>query len=354
MNTPVSVGVIGCGGISAVHLNCLCLMEQVKVVAVCDIKRERAEAARDYCARERNWQVDVYEDYKELIARADIDVVHVLTPHYLHAPIALDAIRAGKYVLVEKPVARDTVQARELIAGAQGRLAVIFQNRYNGSVKALRELLASGELGGLKMVRANVLWHREAPYYIQSGWRGSMETEGGGTLINQSIHTLDLMLYTVGPAKRVKGTTSIDYLKGVIDVEESVHAVLEYANGARGLIHCSNSNAIDAPIELEYILEKGTLLLRGDRLYKLVGDECEVVFTPAKLNVGGKDYWGTGHLAQIKDYYAHIMSGEHFWLDGAQAYPALDLVKAIQLSSAEDRWVELADMPFETIVPGAN
>ena len=135
-----------------------------------------------------------------------------------------------------------------------------FQNRYNGSVKALRELLASGELGGLKMVRANVLWHREAPYYTQSGWRGSMETEGGGTLINQSIHTLDLMLYTVGPAKRVKGTTSIDYLKGVIDVEESVHAVLEYANGARGLIHCSNSNAIDAPIELEYILEKGTLL----------------------------------------------------------------------------------------------
>lgn len=354
MNTPVSVGVIGCGGISAVHLNCLCRMEQVKVAAVCDIRRERAEAARDYCERERGWRPDVYEDYNELIARDDIQAVHVLTPHYLHAPIAIKAIDSGKYALVEKPVARDLNQARELLGRAQGRLAVIFQNRYNGSVRALRALLASGEMGGLKMVRASVLWHREAPYYTESGWRGSMETEGGGTLINQSIHTLDLMLYTVGPATRVKGASSIDYLKGVIDVEESVHAVLEYANGARGLIHCSNSNAIDAPIELEYVLEKGALLLRGDRLYRLQGDECEVVFTPASINVGGKDYWGTGHLAQIQDYYAHIISGEHFWLDGEQAYPALNLVKAIQQSAAEDRWVELDAMPFETVVLGAN
>ena len=174
-----------------------------------------------------------------------------------------------------------------------------------------------------------------------------MDTEGGGTLINQSIHTLDLMLYTVGPATRVKGKTSIDYLQGVIDVEESVHATLEYECGARGIINCTNTNLIDAPIEVEYIPEKGALLLRGDNLYKFVGDECEVLFTPQKLDVGGKAYWGTGHLAEITDLYNHLIEGKSFWLDGVQAFPALNLVKAIQQSSVEDRWVELEKMPFE-------
>ena len=351
METPIRVGIIGCGGISAVHLNCLCRMENVEVVAVCDIKPERAEKARKYCQDTRGWQPDAYTDYREIIKRADIQSVHILTPHYLHAPMAMEAIRAGKYALTEKPVASTVELAKQLLSEANGHLAVIFQNRYNGSVQKLRETLASGELGALKSVRANVLWHREAPYYTESGWRGSMETEGGGTLINQSIHTLDLMLYTVGPAKRVKGNVSIDYLQGVIEVEESAHAVLEYENGARGIINCTNANSIDAPIELEYILEKGALLLRGDRLYKFVEDECEVLFTPAQLNVGGKAYWGTGHLAQLNDYYDKLVRGEKYWLNGEQAFPALELVKAIQQSAAEDRWVELTKMPFENVVP---
>lgn len=346
MNTPVNVGVIGCGGISAVHLNCLCRMENVRVVAVCDIKPERALKARDYCRETCGWEPDMYEDYMQLIARDDIQSIHICTPHYLHAPMAIAALNAGKHVITEKPMASTIELAHDMIAAADGRLGVIFQNRYNGSVQELRRQLKSGELGALKTVRASVLWHREAPYYTESGWRGSMETEGGGTLINQSIHTLDLMLYTVGPATRVKGATSIDYLKGVIDVEESVHAVLEYACGARGIINCTNSNCIDAPIELEYILDKGTLLLRGDRLYKFVGDECQVLFTPAKVDLGGKSYWGTGHLAQLTDYYQKMIAGEPFWLDGRQAFPALELVKAIQKSSAEDAWVELEPMPF--------
>lgn len=351
METPVKVGIIGCGGISSVHLNCLCRMENVEVVAVCDIKPERAEKARKYCADTRGWNPDVYTDYMDLINRGDIQSVHVLTPHYLHAPMAIAALKSGKYALTEKPLAFTVEQAHELMAAADGRLGVIFQNRYNGSVQKLRQVLASGELGALKSVRANVLWHREAPYYTESGWRGTFASEGGGTLINQSIHTLDLMLYTVGPARRVKGSTSIDYLKGVIEVEETAHAILEYENGARGIINTTNANSIDAPIELEYILEKGSLLLRGDRLYKFVDDECEVLFTPGQLNVGGKSYWGTGHLAQLNDYYDKMIKGEKYWLNGEQAFPALNLVKAIQQSAAEDRWVELEKMPFENVVP---
>ena len=346
MQTPVKVGVIGCGGISAVHLNCLCRIDGVEVVAVCDIKPERALKAREYCRDTRGWEPDTYADWHELIARDDIASVHICTPHYLHAPMAIAALEAGKHVITEKPMASTLEDAHEMIAKSDGRLGVIFQNRYNGSVQELRRQLKSGALGALRTVRANVLWHRDPPYYTDSGWRGSMTTEGGGTLINQSIHTLDLMLYTVGPATRVKGATSIDYLKGVIDVEESVHAVMEYECGARGIINCTNSNCIDAPIELEYILDKGTLLLRGDRLYRFVDDRCDVLFTPRQLNVGGKSYWGTGHLAQLNDYYEKLISGERFWLDGAQAFPALNLVKAIQQSAAEDSWVELEKMPF--------
>ena len=153
MNTPVKVGVIGCGGISAVHLNCLCRMDNVQVAAVCDIRPERAQKAFDYCKDTRGWEPAIYSDYHDLIAREDIDTVHLCTPHYLHAPMALDAIKAGKFVLTEKPMASTVEAAHEMIANANGHLAVIFQNRYNGSVQTLRKVLKSGELGALKTVR---------------------------------------------------------------------------------------------------------------------------------------------------------------------------------------------------------
>ena len=149
----------------------------------------------------------------------------------------------------------DTQAAREMIRVSRqcnARLGVIFQNRYNPASKKLKELVASGVGGKFLGARASVCWHREKPYYVESGWRGSMTTEGGGTLINQSIHTLDLLTYIAGqPIVRVRGHVSTDRMEDVIDVETACHALAEYADGTSCVFHVTNDYVIDAPIQLE-------------------------------------------------------------------------------------------------------
>ena len=340
MNELIRVGIAGCGGISNAHIPVLLRMEGVKIVAVCDINPERAKAAAEKTGAE------IARDFGELIAREDVDVVHVLTPHYLHAPLAIAALKAGKNVITEKPMATTLADARAMIRAAReskGRLAVIFQNRYNPASQALKKLVASGEGGKLIGARASVCWHRETPYYNMSGWRGFMATEGGGTLINQSIHTLDLLTYVAGERlKRVRGHVSTDILDSAVEVETSCHAVAEYENGARCVIHVTNDYALDAPIMLEMACETKRWQIVGDKLYD-VTDGYRLILDGKPPEVSDKAYWGSGHAAQLADFYDCLRTGRHFMLEDGEAYPALNLVKAIQESSATGKWVELDD-----------
>jgi len=334
------VGLVGCGGISSAHIPALMGMENVKIAAVCDPKPDRAQAAADRTGAE------IVRDFDGLIARPDIDAVHILTPHFLHAPMAIRALGAGKHVLTEKPMATTLTDAKAMIAAARestARLGVVYQNRYNPATAELRQLIASGEGGALIGARATVAWKREAPYYMESGWRGSMATEGGGSLINQSIHTLDLLSYVAGrPVVRVRGHVSTDRLDGVVDVETSCHAVAEYEGGGRIVIFTTNDYALDAPVEIEFACEK--------KRWQIVGDELYDATDGMALLVGGKDpavaekaYWGAGHFAELRDFYDCLATGRPFMLEGAAGYPALNLVKAIQLSSATGDWVALDD-----------
>ncbi len=333
------VGVVGCGGISGVHIPVLMNLEGVEIRAVCDVRPERAKAAAEKTGAE------IAPDFEALIAREDIDAVHILTPHYLHAPMAIAALRAGKHVLTEKPMATTLADARAMIAAddepGTGRLGVIFQNRYNPATQKLKEIIASGTPGKFIGARANVSWHREGPYYTESGWRGALATEGGGTLINQSIHTLDLLSYLGGPIARVKGHISTDLLEGVIEVEDNVHAVFEYAGGQKGVIQLTNNYVIDAPILLEMVFENATYQLLGEKLYETTGGEMKLLERGEAPALSEKAYWGASHGLEIADYYNALRTGGPITIDGRTAYPALNLVKAIQESSAKNAWVEL-------------
>lgn len=334
------VGLVGCGGISSAHIPALMGMENVQIAAVCDPKSDRARAAADRTGAE------IARDFGELIARPDIDAVHILTPHFLHAPMAIQALAAGKHVLTEKPMATTLSDAKAMIAAARksaARLGVVFQNRYNPATVELKRLIASGEGGALLGARAMVAWRREAPYYLESGWRGRMATEGGGSLINQSIHTLDLLSYIAGrPIVRVRGHVSTDLLDGVVDVETSCHAVAEYAGGGRVVIFTTNDYALDAPIEIEFACEKKRWQIVGDELYDLT-DGMALLLGGKDPTVAAKAYWGAGHAAEIRDFYDCLETGRPFPLEGAAGYPALNLVKAIQESSATGKWVALDD-----------
>jgi len=339
MSDALRVGIIGCGGISRVHLASLLKMENAKIVAVCDIKPDRLKAAQELTG------ADAYDNWEELLKREDIDIVHILTPHYLHAPMSIAALEAGKHVLTEKPMATTVEDAHRMIEAAKtakGTLSVIFQNRYNASTVAVKEMLDKGELGKLICARASICWHREAPYYTESGWRGSLETEGGGTLINQAIHTLDLLSYLGGPIKRVLGHISTDLLRDSIEVEDNCHAVFEYESGAKGVLHSTNNYGIDAPILLELVYENATYQLLAEKLLKVEDGVPTLVLKGEDANhLGVKSYWGSGHKFQISKLYDCIQKGIPFEIDGKSAFPALNLVKAIQESSAKNDWVEL-------------
>jgi predicted dehydrogenase len=315
-------------------------MENVKIAAVCDPKEDRARAAAEKTGAQ------IVRDFDETIARADIDAVHILTPHFLHAPMAIAALRAGKHVLTEKPMATTLQDARAMIAAARGseaRLGVIFQNRYNPATVELKRFVASGAGGALLGARATVAWKREAPYYLESGWRGTMATEGGGSLINQSIHTLDLLSYIAGrPIARVRGHVSTDLLSGTVEVETSCHAVAEYEGGGRIVIFTTNDYALDAPVTIEFACEKKRWQIVGDELYDAT-DGMTLLLDGKPPTVSGKAYWGAGHAAEIRDFYDCLETGRPFMLEGAAGYPALNLVKAIQQSSATGEWVALND-----------
>lgn len=339
MASNIRAGVIGAGTISGAHLPVLSALNGVEIACICDIRPERAKAAAE------KYGCEYTTDWEALVAREDIDSVHVLTPHYLHARMAIACLEAGKHVLTEKPMASELADARRMIAVSREhpelKLGVIFQNRYNPATVELKKIIDSGEQGAFLGARAEVTWRREAPYYQESGWRGAWATEGGGALINQAIHTLDLLSYLGGPIARVKGHVDTIELQGVIEVEDNACAVIEYAGGQRGVLHASTNYVTDAPILLEVVLERATYQILGDKLMRVekgVPIELQGGVAPT---VQAKAYWGGGHAAQIADFYDCVRSGKPLAIDASEGYPALNLVKAIYASSARGEWVAL-------------
>ena len=329
--------VIGCGGIAQVHIAALQALENVKIAAVCDIRPDRLQAAAEKTGGRP------FSDWHEAI-RADVDVVHICLPHYLHAPVAVEALKRGKNVLTEKPMAICTRDARDMIAAADesaGQLGVIFQNRYNAAVQRLKGIVASDEAGALKGLGATVRWVREVPYYHDSGWRGTLAMEGAGSLINQAIHTLDLLSYIGGPIDRVRGAVFTGLLEGQIEVEDNAMAVALYEGGQRAVIHTTNNSVTDAPVEVDVYCERGAFKLFGPKLYAVRDGELHLIDGGDARAALGKSYWGTGHPAEIADYYRCLDEGKRFWLDGREGFPALALVEAIVKSSREGRWVTL-------------
>ncbi|ULL14093.1 gfo/Idh/MocA family oxidoreductase [Paenibacillus sp. H1-7] len=326
----LGTAVIGCGSISSVHLKAIAGLELAELKAVVDINEELAKKTAE------TYGCDYYTDYKEMLQRDDIQVVHICTGHYLHAPMTVDALKAGKHVLTEKPMAENKASAHTMLDAAEEnkdvQLGVIFQNRYNPSSIRMKQAVDSGEFGKLLCMKGLVTWSR-TPAYYETEWKGKWATEGGGVLINQAIHTLDLLHWLGGDVASIKGSISNDSLEGVIEVEDTAHAHIEFRNGVKAIFYATNAYGRSTPVEVEVIFEKATLQLRGDTLYLLQGDTSTVLAEPVKNDLGEKAYWGVSHQFQIRDFYAHLLEGKHFWIDGPEGYKAFRLVMDIYESS---------------------
>jgi predicted dehydrogenase len=319
----LGIGLIGCGAIASVHLQAIISLPNARLAAVADVDDGKA---REYGKR---FGCAFYTNYEDLLARDDIDIVHICTGHYLHAPMAIQALQAGKHVLTEKPMAENKEAALSMLE-AEGahpslQLGVIFQNRYNPASAIMKQYADSGELGQLVGMKGMVTWHRDSEYYTTE-WKGRWATEGGGVLINQAIHTLDLLQWLGGKVVSLKGSMSNDSLEGIIEVEDTVHAHLVFASGATAILYATNAYRTNSPVEMELLFEQGKLMLQGERL-TLEHDGQQSLLCDAPVNEQGeKSYWGISHRTQIADFYHHIQAGKPYWLNGREGYKAFELV----------------------------
>jgi len=296
------VGIIGCGNIAQVHAWVLENMKDAELVAVCDTDIAKAhELSQERTAG----KAVVFSDWRELCL-TEVDVVHICTPHYLHVPMALEVLKQGKAVLMEKPCAiyrEEFEQLKEMANRKPEKLGFCFQNRYNDTTLLMNDLVSQGVIGALIGARAFVTWRRDEDYYENSDWKGEWSTEGGGVLINQSIHTLDLLLHYLGSPKQVKATMSNHHLSDKISVEDTVEAWMEFEEGKRACFYASNGYAADAPVLLELQGTAGRITMNGPEVTIWTqGEGIRHILCEQKDGIG-KGYWGCGHDACIRDFY---------------------------------------------------
>ncbi|MBO5199217.1 MAG: Gfo/Idh/MocA family oxidoreductase [Lachnospiraceae bacterium] len=330
------VGVVGCGAVAKAHAKSLAKLDNVTVVGFADIRPERsAEFAAEYGG-------NAYASLNELLEKEELDVLHICTPHALHVPMALKAAEKGINVFTEKPAAVNEEQMDALLEAAKKvKVGVCFQNHYNDNSRYVEQELKSGRAGKILGARAFVTWKRLAPYYTESGWRGTRELECGGVLINQAIHTLDLLRSFIGDPKAVEAKTSNHHLKSVIEVEDTVEAYIQFEDCAASF-YATTAYCQDAPIMLELICENKSYRIEGADLY--IKEKDAPRFTAinfAEKEAFGKGYWGTGHLACIRNYYASLSGEEEYLVTLPEVDKTMRLMFAIYRSAEENRPIEL-------------
>jgi predicted dehydrogenase len=243
--------------------------------------------------------------------------------------VAVDCLAAGVDVILEKPLAHSLADAERIIAAADqhpgSRIGVCFQNRYNATVAAVRSLLDSGDLGAVTGSAATVLWHRTPAYYQAKPWRGRREQSGGGVLINQAIHTLDLVQWLVGDVTTVAGRAGTYSLNSVIDVEDTAHLVLGHEGGARSVFFATVANTVDAPVTLDLTTENATLHRRKDLTVVWSDGRTELVSERSAASAG-RAYWGVSHQLLIADFYARRGEPEPFWISPREALKSLTIL----------------------------
>ncbi len=325
-----TAAVVGIGDISGNHLYAIAQNPGIELVAVCDIDPARAEAAAGH------WNVPGFTDVEAMLAAVRPDVVHVTLPHYLHAPIAAAALRAGCHVLTEKPVAESYGAGAELadIARTSGRtLGVCFQNRYNDSSIALRTLVDDRPYGRVLAGRASVWWHRNASYYASSPWRRTWREAGGGVLINQTIHTIDLLCWFLGAPESVSGVAANLTHRDIVEVEDTATVTMRHPDGVTSVYFATNSHSSDAPVELELTFESAIVRLQGGVVTATTANGAvEVLASDAKAT-GDRAYWGTSHARLIDDFHARVAEGEPFWIDADAALVSLGVLRDVYVAS---------------------
>lgn len=314
------VGVIGCGNISERHLDSAQALDEAELVAVCDVKEDRAKEKAE------KYNTAMYLDYKEMFDKENLDAVHICLPHYLHVPVALEAMERGIHVISEKPMSikyEDAVKAVEFAEEKGLQYGIIFQTRYNTPSRLVKQRVTDGRLGKVLCARSTLTWYRPEDYYAKSDWKGTWDKEGGGVVIDQAIHSLDLANWLINsvPVKVQSSLHNRDH-KSMI-VEDSAEGLIKYENGATLAFWSMNNYLINEPIEIRLYCENGKAVFSYDEATITYNDGVveTVKNSPQRIvsYTGGKDYWGRQHAVQIKQFYQSVLGNEKLEISGREA-----------------------------------
>lgn len=329
-----NAALVGCGDVATVHGEALAALREelgIRFVAVVDSDLDTAQAFGALTG------TNAYRSLEELFAAEQVDVLHITTPHDQHIDLAIEALSKGINVILEKPLAHELAEAQRLIDYLEAhpdapKIAVCFQNRYNVSSQELRRLLDSGELGDVKGAYSSVVWTRTPDYYTAKPWRGQQDRSGGGLLMNQAIHTLDLLQWFLGTTIEVKGSVATDKYADVINVEDTAHAYLAHYSGVHTSFYGTLTNSRHRHVEIELDCERALVELR-DGLTVTWNDDHVDRYEERTQETEGRSYWGVSHELLIRDFYERLDEPEPFWISPGEAMASLNIAKAIYSSS---------------------
>jgi len=341
----VRFGIVGVGGMGNGHARNMPKVPEARLTAVCDVSSQALQAATD------DYEVPGFETHEELLDSGLVDAILVATPHYFHPPVAVAAMRRGIHVISEKPIAVTVSGADAMIAAAKETgvvFAVMFQQRASPIHQAAKKLVDEGRLGPLYRTLLVDAHFRSQAYYDSASWRATWKGEGGGVLLNQAPHGMDIFTWLGGMPSRV--TAQVHTRQHRIEVEDEAAAILEYPNGAIGYL-LESVNEMPTGKRLELCGEKGKLVIddQGLRFWEIpqgvrgVSDATEVMWGRPEVNVVDVplEERETGHAAIVRNVARAILHGEALISPGPEALASLELADAMLLSGHKGCPVDL-------------
>ena len=346
----LGIAIVGCGLIAKFHARALAEIPGTKLIAL--VSRNAANA-RDL-AESLGIACDISTDLQSVLAREDVDVVIVTTPSGAHMEPAIAAAQAGKHVVVEKPLEISLDRCDRIIEACERnrvKLCTIFPSRFGDANLALKAAIEAGRFGRLTLGETTCKWWRAQSYYDEGGWKGTQALDGGGALMNQAIHNVDLLSWMMGPVRQIMGFTAT-LAHERIEVEDTAVACLRFANGALGVIQATTGAHPGLPKTIGIHGDRGTVQIEQDdiTLWALTPEtdedrEIRARFAQKSGASGGSSNPASisreGHRRQLVDFVRAIETNSAPLIDGREGRRAVEIILAIYQSAATGRTVEL-------------
>lgn len=351
MKKELSIGIVGCGSIADIHA--MAIQQSKNAVLVSAFSRTLINAQNFG----EKFNIQWFTDWNEFISDPDLDAVAICTPNGTHLDYGKKVAFSKKHLIIEKPIEVTLERAKELIEICkenQVQLAIIYQNRFQDGMQELKNQIDSKNIGKLIMGDAYIKWYRSQEYYDSGAWRGTFALDGGGVLINQAIHTIDLLQWFMGPIESIQGQTGT-YSHDRLEGEDNATALIKFKNGAMGVIQASTSIQPAQPRRIEIHGSKGTVIIDGDHLNIFKDGELEELNrNKTQVSTGSTSPMGGFHVEPHKKQFEAFVDAIHYnhtpVVSGEDSLISLAIVLAIYESAKSSKTIVLDDFIKNSMV----